>query len=295
MNIIETLKVFISIAQLKSFARAASSLGISRPSVTRQINELEHHVGYALFHRTTRSVSLTSAGERFLEKAQTIVHDTESLFDLKNQHLTDGHLGGKLRIASSGSTARFFLLEIIENFLKDFPSTSIDLLIVDGPVNLVEHRVDVAFQGVGKLNPSYIARTLTTYQNILCASPNYLKVSSLPSHPRDLIEHCCLQNPYFGNEWYFLNGTEEIKVPIKGRLSCNNAALVLDATLEGLGIALLPSYAVEKHLKNRELIALLPQWRSVDNSIYAVTDRRYLPSTVKVFIDYVARELQHKV
>lgn len=290
MNKFNGLQVFVSVAKLKSFSKAADACNLSRPSVTRIIAELESELKSPLFHRSTRSVALTTFGETMFEKAQLLLRDVDELFLASSNH--SDTVAGHLRISSSSSSASFFLLDIVNEFLLTHPKVKIDLLIMEGQVDLLGNKVDIAFQSVGELNPSYIARRIATCTNKICATPCYLQRWGKPETPSDLIHHRIILNPYFGLQWHFEKNSDCIDIPVDGQFHCNNAFITLDAIKKDLGIGLLPSYAVDQDIQSGALIEVLSDWSKPRSEIAAITDNRHLSVLVKSFLDFAKNKLQ---
>lgn len=290
MNKFNALQVFVSVAKLKSFSKAADACNLSRPSVTRIIAELESEVNSPLFHRSTRSVSLTTFGETIFEKAQLLLQDVDELFLASSNH--SDTVTGHLRISSSSSSASFFLLDIVNQFLLAHPKVKIDLLIMEGQVDLLGNKVDIAFQSVGELNPSYIARRITTCTNKICATAAYLQRWGMPKTPSDLIHHRVILNPYFGPQWHFEKGPNCIDIPVDGQFHCNNAVITLDAIKKGLGLGLLPSYAVDQDIQSGALVEVLADWSKPKSEVAAITDNRHLSFLVKSFLDFSKKQLE---
>ena len=290
MNSINSLQVFVLVARLKSFSKAAEISGLSRPSVTRLITQLEEKLQTRLFHRSTRSVSLTTYGEELFERVQKFLLDAEAILTPPTHD--QQCLEGNLRISCSGSSARFFLLEIINKFLRLQPGVNINLFVMEGAVDILQERIDIAFQSAGSVHPGYVARKIGTCFNVLCASPLYLEKNGYPQTPQDLTLHRTILNPYFNQLWQFQKHGKCVEVAVNGNFYCNNASISLDATLKDMGISILPSYAVKKYIQNGRLIKLLPDWKIDDFDITAITDTRHLSILVRTFLDFVKTELQ---
>lgn len=286
---IKAIELFNRIAELKSFARAADCLGLSHPVASRMIAELEKELGVQLLHRTTRSVSLTSAGVLFFEKSQKIEELTNSLFS--DSPLTNNTTQGKIRIGCSGSFARFYLLKTITRFLTEYKEIQIELIIVDGEIKLSEQRLDIAFQTGGQINPNYIVHRVGQCESILCASENYLQIHGVPRTPKDLQGHQLLSNLHLPQNWTLTQNDVVEEIPVKGAFACNNASLIMDAVLQGLGIGLLPDIALSHSSNSQCLVPLLSEWHFPSTEIMALVDHRYLPSSVRSFLDYVRKDL----
>ena len=286
---IKAIELFNRIAELKSFARAADCLGLSHPVASRIIAQLEKELGVQLLHRTTRSVSLTSAGVLFFEKSQKIEELTNSLFS--DSPLINNTPQGKIRIGCSGSFARFYLLNTIARFLTKYKEIQIELIIVDGEIKLSEQRLDIAFQTGGQINPNYIVHHVGQCESILCASEDYFQTHEMPHSPEDLQKHHLLSNLHLSQTWLLTRNNVIKEIPIRSAFACNNASLIMDAVLQGLGIGLLPDIALSHADNIKRLIPLLTEWHLPSTEIMALVDHRYLPLTVRTFLDYVKKDL----
>ena len=265
MDRLKSLEAFVRVADLKSFARAAESLGISRASATRTVAELEEAMQLRLFNRTTRSVSLTSDGERVLEEAREILRRTDAVFALPGR----SDLAGRLRVASTTSFAEFFLCGILEEFGMKHPGLSIELLASDRVLPLVESGIDIAFEVALEPRPGAEARRLGACKSCLFASRDYLRDHPAPSEPGELTSHRLIGLPG-ETSWVFARGTETRRIEVNAPLRYSAAGLIRDAVLRGCGIGCLPDIAGENEEGKRTLVQLLPQWALPTRDIYAL-------------------------
>mgnify|MGYP000154233376 FL=1 len=265
MDRIKSLEAFVRVADLKSFARAAESLGISRASATRTVAELEETMQLRLFNRTTRSVSLTSDGERVLEEAREILRRTDAVFASPGR----SGLAGRLRVASTISFAEFFLCGILEEFGMKHPGLSIELLASDRVLPLVESGIDIAFEVALEPRPGAEARRLGACKSCLFASRDYLRDHPAPSEPVELRAHRLI-GLLGENHWIFARGSETRRVEVNSTLRYSAAGLIRDAVLRGCGIGCLPDIAGEDEEEKRTLVQLLPQWSLPTRDIYAL-------------------------
>lgn len=230
MDKLEAMNVFVTIVERGSLSAAAEHLELSRTKVTRYLGELESWMDTRLLHRTTRSLSLTSAGKETLEVARELLALEASLAGIRNQ--SREHLKGQLRITASYSIVDSFLMDVIGRFIDKWPEVSIDIVSTDQTVNLVESRIDLAIRITNELTPNIVAKQLGEYRSVICASPQYLKEKGTPSNAQDLAHHNCLSFSYFGKTAWTFNGPNGLEsVPIKGNISANTSEVLLSATL----------------------------------------------------------------
>ena len=265
MDKIKSLETFVRVADLNGFARAAESLGLSRASVTRTVAELEETMHLRLFNRTTRSVSLTSDGERVFEEAREILRRTDEMFASPGS----SELTGRLRVAATTSFAEFFLCGILEKFGEKHPGLSIELLASDRVLPLVESGIDLAFEVAPEPMPGTAARRLGLCRSCLFASQDYLSRHPAPSEPDDLRAHRLI-GLLGENHWILARGSETRRIAVHAPLRYSAAGLIRDAVLRGNGIACLPDIAGEGEEAAERLVQILPEWHLPTRDIYAL-------------------------
>lgn len=214
MDRITAAAVFNRLCELGSLSAASRALGISRPMVSRYLEETEKWAGTRLLHRSSRRLTLTPAGEAILQKTRQLVLLSEAI----QQETTQGIPAGTLRIACAHFTALHLVGPVIPDFLARYPALRIELEINNQPVSLIGERIDLAIRITDAPEPGAIARRLGECRSVLCASPEYLKARGNPETPDGLAQHDCLYYSRFaGQSWHFtaLDG-EKIAVAVKG-------------------------------------------------------------------------------
>ncbi len=256
MNALQTLDAFLRTAQLKSFTRAAESLGLSRATVSRLVTTLENEVGQQLLFRTTRRVELTEAGKAFVCRAEKLSEAAEALFA---RTTADAPLTGSLRIASSPGLATFILGEAVERFARRHPQLAVELHSAPEAVDLVATATDLDFR-VGAADENL--ESLGLCRSVLCAAPGYLKNTGEPKTPEELSSRALVVQPY-PSVWTFAapDGSTR-RIPAVGRLKFSDVGLALAAVCRGCGIGLLPDIAVMPRIDAGELQPLLQQWQT---------------------------------
>lgn len=287
MDRLTAMRVFVEVAEAGSFSAAADKLDMSRAMVTRYVGELELWLGARLLQRTTRSVTLTDAGESCLRRSQQMLALMENVEEETSSH--DGALRGQLRITCSVSFAYAQMAAAVTDFLKHYPELKIDLNASEGALNLVEARIDLAIRISAEPDPALIGRVLAPCDSVLVASPGYLASYGVPAVPADLVTHRCLSYANFGKSvWKFTRGEENAQVSVSSHFSANEAMALMQAALAGGGVALQPTYLANPHLANGSLQAVLPGWKLPGMSVYALyTSRRHLPPAVRAFLDFL--------
>lgn len=283
--------VFSTIAQQGSMAGAARALGMSRAMVSRYLHAMENWSGNRLLHRSTRKLSLTAAGESALIQANELLRIAGEISQPALD--TQSSPSGNIRISCAQFTARYLLLPFIQQFLAEFPRTSIDLHISNQAVDLVEERIDLAVRITNDLDPNVIARPLGQCVSVLCASPAYLARAGTPTELQQLSGHNCLIYSNFGKSfWHFREAGEPVAVEVHGNLSANESSLLLDATLAGLGISIQPQQAAAPYLASGLLLPLLPQAQPRQLGIFGIyRSRKHQSSAFQVFLQQLVAEL----
>ena len=283
------MKVFVEVANTGSFSATAEKLDMSRAMVTRYVGELEQWLGARLLQRTTRSVTLTDAGESCLRRSQQMLALMENVEEETSSH--DAALRGQLRITCSMSLAYAQMAAAVVDFLKLHPQLKVDLNASEGALNLVEARIDLAIRISAEPAPMLIGRVLAPCASVLVASPAYLAEHGVPQVPTDLAAHRYLSYANFGKSvWKLSRGDEHAQVSVASHFSANEATALLRAALAGGGIALQPTYLVSPHLHDGSLQAVLPAWKVPDMAIYALyPSRKHLSPAVRTMLDFLVQ------
>jgi DNA-binding transcriptional LysR family regulator len=292
MEYVESLRVFRSVVELKSFSRAADIHGLARPAVSRAIAGLEERMGCRLLNRTTRQVSLTEAAERFYEGCVRILDDLDALeADVANQ---TREAAGVLRLVAHTTATINRLVPLIAGFKRAHRKVTLDVTLTERPVDLVAEGYDLGIVVPYMLtSETAVVRLLERIPLVIVATPQYLQASSTPEHPSELANHLfvamspSIRRPSIG----FRNGEEELSVPLRFDVSSNSPAFNREMVLQGFGIGVVPVALVENELASGKLIRLLADFRLVDDSIeirLAYSNRTLLPAKVRAFIDHAA-------
>ncbi|MDN0081235.1 LysR substrate-binding domain-containing protein [Crenobacter sp. SG2305] len=255
------LRLLLHIADYGSFAGAAAAHGLTPSSVTRQIRQLEAELGAALFHRTTRRVALSEAGQRYLPHARAIVAADDAgraaLATVQQEP------AGLLRITAPLLLGNLFVVPALAGFLARYPAIRVELTISDERFDLIERGFDLGIREGPQADSSLRMRRLFRYQRLLCASPAYLAAHGPPAHPTELAGHACLR--YRGGThaepWQLERAGERLLLDPPARLAANDLQSLYQAALAGCGISRLPLERVRDDLAAGRLVAVLPDWR----------------------------------
>jgi DNA-binding transcriptional LysR family regulator len=290
MDRFANLEALVAVVEAGSFSKAAARLGVTKSVVSRRVSLLEQQLGAHLLRRTTRSLSLTEAGQEFYGRAARILAE---LGDAE-QSVTDAsaELRGRLRIAAPLSFGLHHLTGALNDFLCDHPGIELDLDLNDREVNLVEEGFDMAVR-IGALKDStLVARRLGTVRFATCASPDYLARHGIPNHPEALIGHAGLHyaNVTPAEAWQFVqSGGEPIVAVPEIRLRANNGDVLASAAAAGLGIVNTPTFIASEWIARGQLVTILPAYQRPSIGIHAVfPPGRLIARRVRVFADYLA-------
>lgn len=286
---------FLAVADEGSFSRASDRLGIGRSAVSRSVQKLEAQLNARLFHRTTRSTSLTPEGQLFYENCQPgvtrIVRALEDMRELRN-----GPPRGHLRIQSTSGFGRKVIAPLLQGFHALYPDITLELLLDDRPADFTADRIDVSFRDGRMEDRDIVARQLIPMQMIICASPRYAAANGLPRRIDELPQHRCINFCTASGrtrEWEFkVDGFVQHYVP-SAHHTFNDLDLVLQAVLEDQGIAQLPAYLVCELLNDRKLAACLGQHAPDDGGHYlCYLSRKQLPARIRVFVDHITEQVR---
>ncbi|MCV2355220.1 LysR family transcriptional regulator [Paucibacter sp. B2R-40] len=294
MDKLTAMQVFVAVVDSGSQSAAAEQLDLSRPVVSRYLAELEAWAGARLMHRTTRKLSLTAAGHELLPRCRQLLDLSADM--QAAVALPDKAPQGLLRLTASSSFGQAQLARVVAEFVALYPAVSVDLVLLDRAVNLVEERIDLGVRISNELDPHLIARRLTVCRSVLCAAPSYLQQRGTPKRLEELSQHNCLSHFYYGKSlWTFEQdgapASVATSVNVSGNVSANDAGALMQAALAGAGVALLPTYLAGEHLRAGRLLALLPDLKPTELSIYAVyASRKNMPAALRVMLDFLAEQ-----
>lgn len=279
--------IFVRVAQSGNFNKAAERLGMPNSTVSTKVSALEKRLGVTLLHRTTRKLSLTQAGEVFYQNA---LKHIEGLVTAESEaSLSQREPRGTLRITATSLLSSSMLPEIICAYAKRCPQVSVEVVASDASLDLISENIDIAIRA-GKLPDSSLkAIKLGTGYFSAFASPSYLKAHGKISHPKDLLNHTCIQFTENSKEsWEFINQNtkSKVKVAMSQKFLTNELYLIKELATQGRGIALLPAIFCRKECEEKTLVWILNDWQSEVRDLHLVYPAdKYVPPKLSVFIE----------
>ena len=290
MDRVIAAQVYNRICELGSLSAAARALGISRPMVSRYLEQMEKWAGARLVNRSTRKLTLTAAGEKVLQKTRTLSQISQEIEDQSVKDLPSG----TLRVACAHFTAMQIIAPVLPDLLQSYPQLRIELDVNNHPVSLVGERIDVAIRITDNPEPGMIARRLGECRSVLCASPHYLASRGVPEQLEDLSRHNCLHYSFFaGQSWRFLTPEgESVTTAVSGNLSASISSLLMEAAINHCGIAMLPEREADAALRQGSLVPVLGAFTPKPIGIFGIYQSRdYQPAAQRVFLDALANHL----
>jgi DNA-binding transcriptional LysR family regulator len=290
MTPLVALQVFVRVAELSSFTRAAEVLGMPKASMTLAVQQLEAQLGTRLLHRTTRRVELTQDGRAFYERSKDVLADVDELQSMFQQ--SPAALRGRLRVDMPQKVARNFVIPQLPAFLAKHPQLEIELSSADRKVDLVREGFDCVLR-VGSIDdPNLVARPLGRYRMANCASPAYLQRHGTPRSLEDLARHRLVHYaPTWGAkldgfEWF--DGASYRSLPMAGAIVVNNTDAYEACCVAGLGIIQVPAVGVKRLLESGELLEVLPDLRAEPMPVsFVYAHRRNLSPRVRTFVEWM--------
>jgi DNA-binding transcriptional LysR family regulator len=286
------MQLFVRVAELGSFAGAAQQLGVARSVVTRQIAGLEAHLGVKLMARSTRRLTLTSAGTAYLEKCRVILNLVEAAeIGVAEERQTPR---GNIRISLPLSFGLKRLAPLLLDFSQRYPEVALDMDYSDRRVNLIEEGIDLSIRVTRRLDAGDVARRIGTSRMRVLASPDYLSRHGQPAHPAELAHHVCLgyTNAGAATTWQFVVDGQLENFPIRSRINANNGDVLTEAAAQGLGIACQPDFIAGSFIAAGRVVEILVDYPGPELGIYAMLpSNRHIPHRVRVLMDFLAARL----
>ena len=303
MNQIHAMRVFVTVAESQSFRRAAQQLDVSNALVTRSVAMLEAHLHTRLMNRTTRNLSLTEAGERYLEGCRSVLEELDQLENALAH--TEREPNGTLRVAAAGTLSLVTLTPLIDGYRRRYPRVNVRLTLAERQIDLIEDGFDVGIVAAPSARTSrgddteIVERPLGLATFVPCASPGWIAEHGAPATPAQLVRHAAVTLPPEERSvtWQFAKpGERAQQVTLRPAYAVNNMLMVRHAALAGMGVAVVPASLVADDFAAGTLVRLLSEYEIDDPEAHlsiVYPNRQYLPAKTLRFVDYTVEHFQH--
>lgn len=258
IDTLSNINAFVRVARLGSFSGAARQLGLVPSVVTKRIGQLERSLGTKLLVRSTRGLTLTTAGERYLPRFVRFVAELEELFAPATNE--DERLTGHLRIKTPTTVSSLVIGDLLADFLVEHPGISLEIVLIDRSVNPMEEGFDFSIGALPVSYPNLVEIPLCPYDQVTCCAPSYLEETAAPQNPGELAFHDVLTSIAYSRTWSFDGPNGPISAQVHPRVLASDSRTLRAATLRGLGISILPREQVEQDLRAGTLVQLLTEF-----------------------------------
>ncbi|MRT30487.1 LysR family transcriptional regulator [Herbaspirillum sp. CAH-3] len=299
MDQLMAIRGFVRVVEAGSFTRAADSLDMPNATLSKQVQELEAHLGVRLLQRTTRRVTVTPEGRDYYEKTTRILRDLEDIDTSFN--VARSKPRGHLRVDVGGSTARDVLVPALPGFTARYPDIRIDLGVSDRSADLISDNIDCVIRGGALDSSSLVARHIGDAALLTCAAPAYLKQFGTPAYPEELknghrlVSYLSPQNGR-AFPFRFARGAEKLEIKVEHRVGVNESNAHLAAAVAGLGIVQTFGYAARAALESGALVEILRAWRPPAYPFHVVyPQNRHVSQRLRVFIDWLMETLPARI
>ncbi|ETK17659.1 LysR family transcriptional regulator [Pseudomonas sp. FH1] len=291
MDSLTTLNAFVQVAHTHSFVGAGRVLGITASAVGKSVARLEERLGVRLFHRSTRSVTLTAEGELFLERSRRILLEIEEA----EAELSQVSQAPRGRLKVSLPLVGHPFLPVLADFKKDYPDVELDLSFTDRRVDVVEEGYDAVLRSGEAPDSRLSSRLVGDYRMIVVAAPAYLASRGTPGHPSDLAAHSCIlfRFPNTGKlqRWPLRQDGVELDIQLPAAMICNNLEARVCFARQGIGLAYLPDFAIREWLESGELVQVLHDCTERGSFRMMWPSSRHPSPKLRVFIDFLKARL----
>jgi len=290
MKDLNSLKVFVRVAQHLSFKLAAASLGLTPSAVSKTITRLESELGVVLLQRTTRSVGLTDDGQLFFKSCKQILGEIDQAENLISRAASGPH--GRLKIHMTEGLGRRVVMPLMNRFFEKYPMLTVSTEMSDRVVDMANEGFDIDIRIGDVADSRVVARKLGKVKFVLCASPQYLKNFGTPQHPADLSKHNCLAYSHIHTgrlrEWRFMQDGKEVTQSVSGSLQANNSEALLVAAISGLGIVNVSQFIAQEAISMGSVTPILQTFSAPGPNVHIVyLKSSSVPQKVRAFVDFL--------
>lgn len=292
MDSLGSLNAFVQAAETRSFTVAGRQLGVSSSAIGKAVARLEERLGVRLFHRSTRSITLTPEGACFLERCRRIFCEIEAA-ELELAQ-TQGAPRGKLRV--SLPLAGMLMMPTLSSFMRAYPEIELDLDFTDRLVDVINEGFDAVVRAGEVSDSQLMTRPLGAFRLKVVGSPDYFALKGIPQKPDDLRSHACLHHRYATNgkleRWPLRRGRKDIEINLPKTAVANTIEPLIYMTEQGLGIACLPDFAIRRQLGDGTLVTVLTECTSHSGTFRMLwPSGRYMSPKLRVFVDFMVQNL----
>ena len=291
MDRLNSMEIFVRVAELASFTKAAASLGVPKGSISTSIRNLESHIGSRLLHRTTRTVQLTQDGQIFYERCKDLLADVDELESMFQSGRAN--INGRIRVDMPIGVAKHLVIPNLAKFLKEYPGIEIELSSTDRRVDLVAEGFDCVIRVGALADSGLIARQLGRLSIINCVSPAYIEAHGEPHQLEDMAEHFIIHYATVlgakAANWEYFDGEKYSSLKMKSLITVNSSDAYTSACLAGLGIIQVPAVGVKQHIDAGTLVEILKNYKAEPMAVSLLyPNRRNQPKRVQVFMEWIA-------
>lgn len=289
--LLSEMAVFVQVVESGSFSAAATKLGVAPSSISRSITRLEGALEEKLLERTTRQMRLSATGQQVFNLCRDML--SAAKLAVSAAQVDKATVSGSLRVAAPKAWSRQVLMPHILDFSAAYPQVELQLKVADHYIDPIGDEVDIIIHISESPVAGLIAKPLGSCKLVLCASPGYLAQHGELTHPSELTEHNCIR---LGEDpkdciWEFLQHEEKQSIGIRGSFAVNHSELRREAMLRGMGITVLPEFAIRDCIASGEAVELLPEWRLLGRYqgqvVAQYAQSKYIPSQIKIFIEFL--------
>jgi DNA-binding transcriptional LysR family regulator len=292
MDRIAAMNAFVRVVEAGSFAKAADSLDLPRPTLTRLIQALEDELRVRLLQRTTRALTVTAEGAIYYERVVRLLADLDDIESTTKHSLVKP--SGRIRVDAAAALGTLVIIPALPDFYKAYPEIEVDLRIGYRQADLIAENVDCAIRAGEVTDESLVAKRIGEFRFVTCASPAYLRRRAAPAVPSDLAKNHVTLGMIYGAAgkplpFVFGKGRDRIELSPRHRLTVNDTNAYVAAGVAGLGVISAPDFAVRSAIRSGELRSMLDDWQGDATAIHMVfAPNRFLSAKVRVFIDWVS-------
>ena len=300
MRLLADMELFVELAKLRNFGRAAATLDITASTLSRRITRLEKEMGAPLIRRSTRSFALTESGQEFFERSKKIIAEATRTREEIGANFTK--VSGHLRVGAPSDLATTILAPVLAKYCRENPNVSIEIIATQTQPDLTSDSLDVAFvvaHQVALPDSSFPARPIGSFPRMMYASRLYLKRRGVPASPQELREHACVRHIYAHGStekhWDLLQGRKRETVAVEGACASNSVIVSSQAAREHIGIAMLPQHLASHPTFGAGLVRVLPDWEGTRANVFALSMNRVLPAKTQELIHIVKAEFAKQI